>query len=153
MHVLKCILPISLAIFSYPSRSLATEILQNSNLQVQVADSLSSIEKIISNPIVQNFLNFFSNPAVSQTIERTLSTSNRKTFLFSEIGWLFFFLFFRGWHLARLAPANWIKGIWIRIWTFTLYVGTSFILIPWAFVGEPYLSVLRGLYRLLNSIK
>lgn len=120
------------------------------NIPIPPNSPYASIEKFLSNRGVQAFLRFFSSPGFAQGIEQILNSPNRLYVLYAEAAWFLALILFRAWRLSRLSSSNWVKILWLNLWTFAVYIVGCTAIIPWVFLGDPYYHVLKGIIEVVR---
>jgi hypothetical protein len=109
------------------------------------------INKILSQPAVQGYLKFFTNPAFSKGVDQIMNSPQRMTLLYVEIGFAVFMLIFRAWRFSK--SAGWAGRLWTKVWTFAFYWVGSLIVVPWAVLGDPYYQTIRGALEVFMTAK
>lgn len=105
--------------------------------------TLDKLEALLSNRAVQSFLKFFSSPTFALGIEQVVNSPNKMWILYTEIAWFIFLIFFRAWKTSKLSASNWIRILWLNLWTFAAYAAGT-VVIPWIYLGAPYYRMLQG---------
>ncbi len=123
---------------------------QDPNVPV-TSPGLEQIEKFLSSPPGQALMKFFSSPHYSALSDQILKNPNKAQLWYAQIGWFVFFLIFRAWRASRLDPDQWIRKIFLYLWTMVVFVAVSVSLIPWLILGDPYIQVLIGVAKAIFS--
>jgi hypothetical protein len=98
---------------------------------------------ILSNPAVQAYLQFFSNPAFSDGMSKIVQSPNRLNLLYGEVGLFLFMIIFRAWRFAK--ADHWAKKLWTNLWTFVMGIVLAAAL-PVVLI-DGYLQTLQGLFE------
>jgi hypothetical protein len=109
------------------------------------ADSpIANMQRLLSNPAVQGYLKFFSNPFFSKGLEQIMNSPKRANLAYGELGLILFVLVLRAW---RQAKANhWLKRLWVSVWTTGVYLAGASVVVPWLILGDPYYETLKGAF-------
>lgn len=115
---------------------------QESAINSPLLTHIAQFQKLLSNPAFKKFMNQLSSPQMSSAAIKLTQHPNLKYLGYWELGWFIFFIFFRAWRSSKLTQGNWIKSIWMKVWTSILYFSVSSFIIPFLVLGEPYQEVL-----------
>ena len=117
------------------------------------AGIITQINAVLSNPIVQKFLQLLSNPTSMGFVNRIERNPNLQMVLYCQIGWLVFFMFFKAWRMSRLSSENWFALVWLKLWSFALYIVMAAFVIPWQLLGDPYYQLVTNMFQTILSLK
>jgi hypothetical protein len=109
------------------------------------------INKILSQPAVQAYMKFFTNPIFSKGVDQIIKSPQRMTLLYVEIGLVVFMLIFRAWRFSK--STHWVGRLWTKIWTLVLFWLLALVAVPWAVLGDPYYQTIRGALDVLLVTK
>jgi hypothetical protein len=102
----------------------------------------ADLNRLLSQPAVQGYLKFWSNPVFAKAVDEVMKHPNRNWVLYGEIGWVLFMLFLRTWRLARAKSV--IAKVYANLWTFMLFWVGALILVPWGAIGKPYYDLVTS---------
>jgi hypothetical protein len=114
---------------------------------VPTNENLVRVQRALASPVAQTYMRFFTNPVFGAALEQILKSPQRMTLAYCEIG-LFFFLFvFRAWRSSKIEAGQWMRSLWLRVWTALAYVSIGSIALPCALIGAPYINLVLLSYR------
>ena len=73
------------------------------------------LNKILSQPAVQAYLRFFTNPVFSKGFDQIINSPQRMTLLYAELGFVVFMMLFRAWRFSKSSALD--QRLWTRLWT------------------------------------
>ena len=87
-------------------------------------DALALAENLLSNPAIQKPMKFLASPEFSKLIRQIQTSPDKMNLLYAQTGWLFFLFLFKAWRRSRMESSQWIRGLWLTLWTSVLYLGS-----------------------------
>lgn len=110
------------------------------------------IQTMLNNPGLQKAAWILFETKTQETIKDVATSPNRLKLAIAETVLFFAFILFRSWRRSKLEKHQWLRGIWMRIWTFFLYVALGSFALPIVIIGEPFSNLLSILYRVLSAL-
>lgn len=116
------------------------------------ADLFKRFTEMLSQPKTLKYLEMVSDPEFTQPLFSLMDHSNWKLLLYLQLGLLVLLFFFRAWRYSLCERGQWLKRIWIGVWTMLLYWCLAGIALPTMLLGDAYVRTLKGLYRIIQSV-
>ena len=106
-----------------------------------------TIGSLASSGIIQKAQRLAFDKSAQAALLKMVATPNRATLLLYEVIFIVMMFFLKNYELSRLERGQFLRRVWISIWSTVLNLAGLGVLIPFIFFGQPYLDLLKAIAR------
>jgi hypothetical protein len=103
--------------------------------------SMAHFEEILNSRFYKVYFEYVTDPEVKRGVQELINHPRQKEFIYTQLGFLVFFLLFRTWRMGRVK--TFFGRVFYQFWTSLFFIGLSGIVIPMIFFGSTYWGLIQ----------
>ncbi|MDC0980287.1 hypothetical protein OAQ84_00985 [Bdellovibrionales bacterium] len=116
------------------------------NLQ-RTSVKMKEVYKHLSGPRIEKLTDLLTDKSFTDPLEKKFKTFDFKEFTLVNVSFLILFIGFKAWILSR--RRKWYSKLLCSLFMNVIYLISSLIAIPYYYLGEPYMKILRTFFEIL----